>query len=303
MSVKKIGLMCVRDEADLLPQVYLHVRGLVDHIYAYDDGSQDNTWDLIKDSDYAIRRVDDKKRPVMDRPNYHHLLERLKKDFPREPVWVFITMGDRFFLNKTPQQIVEETGDHDVVGGVQLDFLRHRLDPWTEENDTWPDMSNIRHTCRWMKYDERCIVAFKLRPELTYVGSKYPWPRGLANLKVQYNSPEAPLRDIIFKEMPFLEHQGRRSPKSVIWRTQSGSRTMSKKYQFDTTSYAGVMESMRRYYNPYKVYPWVDASSLNKMVEQNNDPAWDDRVISRYFYWGLEYGYKVNPLPRRKDIP
>lgn len=299
--MKKIGLMCVRDEADLLPQVYPHIRENVDLIYAYDDGSLDNTWSIIKDSDYSIRRQDDKARPAMDRPHYHHLLERVKKDFPSEPVWVFITMGDRFFLNKKPQQIVEEAGDHDVVSGIQLDFLRHRLDPWTEENDTWPDMSNIRHVCRWMKYDERCIVGFKLRPNLTYVGSKYPWPRGLANLKVQYQNAALD-RDVIYRDMPYLEHQGRRSPKSVMWRVKSGSRTMSKKYAFDTSSYAQVMETMRRYYAPYKVYPWIDEHSLDKLVEQNNDPTWDDRAMSRYFYWGLEHGYKVNPLPRRRDI-
>lgn len=303
MSVKTVGLMCVKDEADLLPQVYPHVRGLVDHVYAYDDGSQDGTWDLIKHSDYAIRRVDDKARPEMDRPQYHHLLERIKKDFKNQETWVFITMGDRFFLNKKPAQIVAEAGNFQSVGGIQLDFLRHRLDPWTEQNDTWPDMSNIRHTCRWMKYDERCVVAFKLRQDLTYVDSKYPWPRGLASTPSQYASPEGPTgRDIITKDMPFWEHQGRRSPKSVMWRFNSGSRKMSKKYSFDVSSYAGVMETMRRWYNPHRVFPWIDESSLDLLVECNNNPSFDDRAVLKYFFNGLEAGYKANPLPPRRDI-
>jgi len=292
--------MCVKDEADLLPQVYPHIRESVDYVYAYDDGSQDDTWEQIKHSDYAIRRIDDKIRPTMDRPQYHHLLERIKSDFRNDDVWVFITMGDRFFLNKKPRQIVEEAKGHDVVSGIQLDFLRHRMDPWTEENDIWPDMRNIRHICRWMKYDERCIVGFKLRHNLTYVGSKYPWPRGLASLKVQYNSP--PGRDLITSDMPFFEHQGRRSPKSVMWRIDSGSRVMSKKYAFDLSSYATVMETMRRYYNPYKIFPWIDNSSLHLLIKVNNDPKYDDRGIARIFYRGLESGYKDSPLPHRRDI-
>lgn len=297
--MKTVGIMCVRDEADLLPQVYPHIRERVDLIYAYDDGSQDATWDIIKESDYAIRRVDDKSRLSIQRPNYHHLLERLKSDFKKEEVWVFITMGDRFFLNKNPNQIVEEAKGYDVVEGIQLDFLRHRLDSWTEENDTWPDFSNIRHVCRWMKYDERCIVGFKLHQGLSYLQAKYPWPRGFVN-KPQYANECK--QDKICIDMPFLEHQGRRSPKAAMWRIQSGSRGMSKKYSFDYTSYASVMESMRRFYSPYRVLPWIDNSSLDKLVEVTNGENWSADANSRYFFWGLEYSQQLSPLPPRTDI-
>ena len=137
--MKTVGLMAVKDEADLLPQVYPHIRNLVDYLYVYEDGSQDDTWELVKDSDYAIRQVDDTNRPKIARPNYYHLLEKVKQDFKNEDVWCFITMGDRFFLNQTPEEIVDRAGNLNAVEGVQLDFLRHRCDPWTEENDPFPD--------------------------------------------------------------------------------------------------------------------------------------------------------------------
>ena len=96
---KLIGVMCVRDEADLLPEVYPHIKELVDEIYVYDDGSTDDTWGLVKDADYAIRREDDTNRLSIPRPNYHHLLEKIKEnhDIEEEDVWAIITMGDRFF--------------------------------------------------------------------------------------------------------------------------------------------------------------------------------------------------------------
>jgi len=297
--VKIIGIMCVKDEADLLPQVYQHVRGLVDHIYAYDDGSQDNTWDLIKNSDYAIRKVDDKNRQNIMRPHYHHLLQKIQKDFGKEEAWVVITMGDRFFLNKKPRQIVEEAKGFDCVEGLQLDFVRHRLDPWTEENDPYPDLSNIRQLCRWFRYDERMVIAFRLQPHLTYDKSKYPWPRGLANGKVQYGAAE--MKDMISLAMPYVEHQGRRTPKAVLARLKSGARSVGNKHaDLDVSNWAAVMKSMDNFYEPYKCLPWVNNSSLEQFVEMTNGANWQIGPHRRYFFLGVEYMAKKG-LPRRED--
>lgn len=303
--MKIVGLMSVRDEADLLPQIYPHVRGLVDHLYVYEDGSQDDTWETVKDADYAIRRVDDKARiPTMARPNYHHLLERVKKDFGKEEVWCVIAMGDRFFLNKMPRQIVDEAGGNGAVEGIQLDFLRHRADPWTEENDPWPDMSNVRELCRWFRLDERCIVAFKLQPHLSYASAKYPWPRGMQNLPVQYG--EAAMEGKVSLDMPYLEHVGRRSPKAAMWRYSSGSRATSKKkhlaVEYDT--FDGTVHTMKRFYAPYKVLPWINMKSLDRVVEMENAEHFQVRSNARYFFWGVEHLFIAQgcKLPPRTDL-
>lgn len=282
--MKIVGLMCVRDEADLLPQTYPHIRRLVDHIYAYDDGSQDATWDYVKHSDYAIRRVDDHQRLSIARPNYHHLLDKIKEDFGNEEVWVFITMGDRFFLNKTPRQLVEEAKDYEVINGMQLDFVRHAEDPWTEENDPWPDMSNIRHICRWFKRDERCTVGFKLKPHLTYVDAKYPWPSGLGHMKAQYTKVKGAPTSM---EIPFLEHQGRRTPKASKWRHTSGSRPTSTRRPADYSTYESTVRSLACYYASTDVVPWIDNSSLVSFIETTNS--------------GIEPIEPYRPLPPRKD--
>jgi hypothetical protein len=291
--------MCLKDEADLLPQVYPHIRRNVDYIYAYDDGSQDDTWEYIKESDYAIRKVDDKNRPKIYRPNYHHLLEKIKEDFKGEDIWAIIAMGDRFFLNMPPRAIVRNAREYEAVNGVQLDFLRHRFDPWTESNDPWPDMSQIRQLCSWCRVDEQCIVAFKVTPETSYEKSKYPWPRGIKSVQYNYKA----MNNKLCVEMPFLEHQGRRSPKAAIWRMKSGSRPTSKKYahlKFD--SFDDVMETQKKFYEQYKLLPWVGLETLHKLVEMYNEENWQIPAQRRYFFWGLEQALESGWRFERKDL-
>lgn len=219
MSVKKVGMMCVKDEADLLPLVYPHIINLVDYLYVYDDFSQDNTWELVKHADYAIRAVDDAGRLDIPRPNYHHLLEKIREDFKGEDVWVFITMGDRFFLNKTPSQIVENANNCDAVWGVQVDFIRPHWDPWTIDNVD----DDIKTVCTYPVPSECCVVAYKLQPHISYLQARYPWPKGLG--KIQYKE------EGLHKNLPWLAHYGRRGPKQHMWRYNSGSRPVSLKYK------------------------------------------------------------------------
>lgn len=301
---KIVGLMCVRDEADLLPEVVPHVRNLVDELYFYDDNSQDNTWKFSKEADYAIHRQDDLDRPNIKRPGYHHLLEEVKKryDVSKEDVWAAITMGDRFFLNKTPRQLVEEAGNYNSVQGVQLDFLRHRLDPWTEDNDTFPYyFESLRNTCRWAKVDEHCIVVFKVTEKTSYLKAKYPWPRGIEG-RAQYSAKE--IGKHFTEEMPFLEHQGRRSPKACMWRYSSGSRKIGRKHKnLDLSTFDAVMRSYARWYAPYRVFPWTGPETISEIVHwENSSDLRENRANLRWFFWGLEALQSYYKIPPRTDI-
>jgi hypothetical protein len=308
--MKVIGMMCVRDEADLLPEVLEHLDGKLDGIYAYDDGSQDGTGNILLESPqvtYLMARTADRNRPIMDRPHYHHLLEKIKEDYDyeNEDVWVVITMGDRFFLNKTPREIVAGAGEFPGVEGIQLDFLRHRLDPWTEENDTWPVYpESLRKICRGVSVDERCIVAYKVTNEVTYIDAKYPWPRAIGvpqyakeNMMGEHGKP------LISLDMPFLEHQGRRSPKAVMDRIASGARRLGQKYKhYDLSTYESTVDCYRRTYSGYRLFPWVGLESLVPIVEWQNEIRFHDRVNQRWFFKGLEVAWGASPLPERTDI-
>ena len=270
---KIIGMMCVRDEVDLLPEVLEHLDGKLDALYAYDDGSQDGTTKILLESPqvtYLMIRSDDLNRIPAPRPNYHHLLEKIKEDYDykNDDVWIVITMGDRFFLNKTPREIVEGASGFTAVEGVQLDFLRHKMDPWTLENDTWPIYTDsLRNICRWVRVDERCIVAYKVTDAASYKKSAYPWPRAIGTPQYDRES----MQDMISLSMPFLEHQGRRSPKATMYRIASGSRKLGRKHkQYDLSTFESTVVCNPTMWAPDNLFPWTGLDSLESVVYWHN---------------------------------
>jgi hypothetical protein len=272
--MKVIGMMCVRDEADLLPEVLAHLDGKLDELYVYEDGSQDGTGNILLESPqvtYLMSRTADRNRPIMDRPNYHHLLEVIKEDYADEDVWVVITMGDRFYLNKTPRQIVEEAGDYTAVQGIQLDFMRPKSDPWTAENDTYPNYpESLRKLCRWTRVDERCVVAFKVTCEASYLKSPYPWPKGIG--EAQYSKES--MGDRISADMPFLEHQGRRSPRAAMHRVASGSRKLGRKYlHYDLSTFESTVACNPTMWAPDNVIRWEGLDTLAPIILNHNERA------------------------------
>ena len=300
-----VGIMCVKDEADLLPEVLEHLEGEVDTIYAYDDGSVDDTYKILKSHPgvgYLMRKQDDTERLNIARPHYHHLLEKIKQAYEGEAVWIVITMGDRFFLNKKPRQIVEEAeaGEYTTVNGIQLDFVRHRADPWTEENDTFPHYEkSLRQICKWFKWDEDCVVAYKLSPERSYLEAKYPWPRG-GHTNVQYQPRE--MDNKISIDVPFLEHQGRRSPNAFKWRIESGSRKLSSKINLPSTSFADIQEKQKKWYLQWKLIPWVDTHSLYQLILMHNEDEWRFKAKKRSYWDPVEADVLENGPHERKDI-
>ncbi len=306
-----VGIMCVKDEADLLPEVLDHFDGELDTVYAYEDGSIDDTYKILKSHPnvgYIKRKKNDTERLDIMRPNYHHLLERIKQDYEGEEVWVVSAEGDRFFLNKKPRQIVEEAeaGGYVTVHGTQLDFVRHRSDPWTEENDTWPEYgSSLREICKWFLWDENCVVAWKLSPERSYLESKYPWPRG-GHTKEQYRLDGRWTGKLSGGELtidrPFLEHQGRRSPNAFKWRIDNGSRPLSRKINMPVVSFETIMDLKGLTYHSWKCLPWVDNSSLIQFVEMYNNPDFIYNKVMRTYYEPVMEDIEANGPHRRKDI-
>lgn len=270
---KVIGMMCVRDEADLLPEVLEHLDGKLDALYVYEDGSQDGTAKILLESPqvtYLMERTADSNRMPIPRPNYHHLLEKIKEDYDyvNEDVWAVITMGDRFFLNKTPRQIVEEARDFTCVEGIQLDFLRPKMDPWTPENDTWPVYTeSLRKLCRWVRVDERCIVAYKVTDEASYLRAAYPWPRAIGTPQYDCTS----MGDQVSLDMPFLEHQGRRSPKAMMARVASGSRQLGRKHKhYDLSTFESTVAYNAVMFASANLFPWVGLESLIPIIHWQN---------------------------------
>ena len=295
--MKIVGLMPLKNEADLLPEVLHHLRGELDDLFVIDGDSVDDTYEIAKQEASYIIRTSEIESVGGYRPHYHHLLETIKKSYSEE-VWVVITMGDRFYLNLGPRDIVEECLDKDYgsMHGRKVDFLRPVYAPWTPEMDTFPNYgTSLRHLNRWASnYAEEQVFAFKLTDDLSYAQAKYPWPQGLSGRRRQKRYT---------RMTPFQEHQGRRSPKATSWRFNNGSiKVHSKNDTWDLSTTESTRNTCTIWHK-MDVFPWTGTETLDLMLERANVRAYSLEESKAYFQ-GVKDTYIAlgRKLPPRNDI-
>jgi hypothetical protein len=313
--MKIIGTLDTKDDADILPEVLDQAKGMFDAVYAYDDGSIDNTNEILKNHPVVSKlwHRDDFSEKEHRRYLQHRRgwpLEQVKKDFPyeTEDTWVVRLEGDRFFLNQDPKEIVERAikAEMDSRCGVMLDFRRCRAEGW-DGADTWPNWhDSIRNIQRWFSVDDvHAAVAFKVTDYIDYkgLGRPRPWPRGF--------KPNDLDRQNLTKDMAFFEHHGRRGPKYYHWTIESGSRPLSKKQQknnpgYDYSTPETIAKTMGQRYAPYKVWPFTD---FNQAIDhilwlRDNTEFFANKQLQRYYFWGAEQAFiqSNKTLPTRRDI-
>ncbi len=314
--MKIIGTLDTKDDADLLPEVLDQAKGMFDAVYAYDDGSIDDTYKILK-SHPTVSKVwrrgefseEEQARYIQHRRGYP--LEQVKKDFPynTEETWVVRMEGDRFFMNQDPKDIVERAihAEMDSRCGVMMDFRRCRADGWDDTSDTFPNWhTSLRELQRWFVIEDfHDVIAFKVADYIDYGINRFPrpWPRGTTKTDVD--------RHIVTKQMAFFEHHGKRSPKYYHWATQSGSRFIGKKAlrlhpEFDYSTPATIYETMEKQFRPYKVFPYAsfDGAVDSWIWMQANTALFTDEQFARDYFLELERSYIAGgkQLSPRTDI-
>lgn len=309
--MKIIGTLDTKSDGDILTEVLDQAAPLFDAIYAYDDDSLDNSFDVLKAHKAVSKlwRSSDFSEAEKSRYKQHRrgwLLEQVKKDFPynKEEIWIVRLEGDRFFMNQSPKEIVERAvlAGMDSRCGVMLDFKRHRLEGWPSHIDTYPKWNgSIRNIQRWFFIDDvHSTVAHKVCDYIDYKFSNRPrpWPGGC-----KLNDCN---RETLTTDMAFFEHHGRRSPKYAYWSRKSGNRLASRKedVSWDHTSPETIFETIKTRFQPYRVFPYINWDSvLPSIVLWNNKDFKTNKVLQRYYFWGVEEMYKQNMvLPPRTDI-
>lgn len=293
--MKIVGLMPLKNEADLLPEVLFHLQGELDDLFVIDADSVDDTYEIAKEYASYIVRESEVPRVGRERWHYHHLLEKIKMSYDEE-VWVVITMGDRFFLNMGPRAMIAECLEkgYGAMHGRKLDFVRPVYDPWTPEMDHFPDYGiSLRRLNRWCSVNvEEQVFAFKLRDDLSYLKSKYPWPKGLVECRRQKR----------FTMMtPFQEHQGRRSPRAMSWRYLNGSINIHSKNAGWNLTTPESTQATCSVWNRMDVLPYVGLETLELLLELCNVRCYSPEEAD-VFFAGIRDASLLCSISPRTDI-
>lgn len=204
-----VGLMFNKNEADLLQFTLPAALDKVDSLFIADDGSTDNSWDIIRSYqdvahiEYAQRCPNPK-----DPGQRQALLTEIRKRYKPENTWVQIIESDITIVDTDVREALKTHAIQDMCMGWHLLNGSVFAREWAAA-DTWPNwtqpIQNIMHRFHWL---EIMLYTFRPLPDLNYqINPWRPWPVGFS----KYSS-EPVLRESKQKDSPILAHYGYRGP-------------------------------------------------------------------------------------------
>ena len=290
--MKVVGILRVKDEADLLQEVLDNTAEGVEEIYAYDDGSTDGTLEVLK-AHPAVTHIEPFDPAFTQELQKTHILEqRVKENYPykTEEVWVALLAGDLFWLNMTPTEAANYAISKgcDLQNGVAIDFGRWN---WDAETDTWPNWTeSLRTLCQWCAIIEELPVVWKVSDYTRY--KRLPWPGGFKKRNTD-----------MVREMPFLGHYGKRSPTYHQWKYATGSRAQPRHKGVRTTKdqwtpeFAYEHGKSLGFWENDKRIPWEGLNTIDRLLELEK-MSWVDRLAVYRTYDDQRH----DNWPRRTDL-
>lgn len=205
-----IGMMWNRNEGDILEETLTDAIKHVDSLFVADDGSTDNSWEIIQS---VAKAHPDKIEHIQCNPDRHDpaqrnaLLNRIRERYRAEDTWVQVIESDIFILDTDIRTAISERSTDDVVvTWTALNGVRD-TGSWTNV-DTYPvwnaPIRSILNKCHFM---ENMHYTFRPFPGLIYGGPWRPWPRGMGAYQTKkFSTSPSP------QNTPLLFHVGYRGP-------------------------------------------------------------------------------------------
>lgn len=209
MSEHIVGMMWNKDEGDLLPDTISSALKHVDTLVIADDGSTDNSWDVIqgfaahhRDQIEHIQRKPDKG----DKGQKQSLLSLIQSRYRAEDTWVQILESDIMILDTDIRRALRERSNDTQLKWQLLNASPAPGQGWDDidEFPTWSrpiqEVMTHAHKLELMPY------TFRPFKELRYDYNNWrPWPQGFT--RVSSNTLSAPT-----DYTPLLAHYGFRGP-------------------------------------------------------------------------------------------
>jgi glycosyltransferase involved in cell wall biosynthesis len=212
----------------------------VDTLVIADDGSTDNSWDIIVDLASIHTQIEHVQRNPnrADPAQRQQLLNVIRDRYKPENTWVQIIESDIMILETDIRAAIEER----AVGDVYVNWaLINGVIPPDQDWDAFDEYPNwskpIQEIMTYGHWIEEMTYTFRPCKELWYSNGPWrPWPKGFSNL----SSARKPMGDYT----PLLAHYGYRGP-THVYKKYSPTMKRHRKYPtWDFTSPETVKETM-----------------------------------------------------------
>ncbi len=212
MSDHIIGMMWNKNEGDILEEIIQEALPFVDSMIIADDGSTDNSWDIIQ----SMKSRFDKIEHIQQSPNRNDKAQResmlnyIKKHYKPEDTWVQVIESDMMIA---PFVDMRETLKNNTVNDLVVYWKAwnaiRKVGTW-KEADTYPNWQvSIKEVMPLMHPMENMLYTFRPIKEATYstAGRWRPWPQGFG----KYISGVGK-KDRFKLNSPVVIHYGYRGP-------------------------------------------------------------------------------------------
>ena len=203
-------MMWNKNEGDILEEVILDALRHVDSLFIADDGSGDNSWDIIRSMANAhpdkIEHIQ-QNPDANDKAQRNSLLNHIRSRYKAEDTWVQVIESDIFILDTDIRQAIKERSADDVL--VTWTALNGVRKPGTWSGmDTYPIWNQpIRDILNRCHYMEEMHYTWRPLPGLSFGGPWRPWPGGMG----QYQTKKIEQK-FTPENTPLLFHAGYRGP-------------------------------------------------------------------------------------------
>ena len=181
-----VGIMWNKNEGDILPFTIESALMNVDSLIIADDGSEDNSWDIIQSYAKQHKKIEHIQRSPNKRdPGQRQaLLNEIRKRYKPENTWVQVIESDIMIVETDIREVINSTTNLSLTWHL-LNAVR-KPGTWKEE-DKYPSWNKpIQEVMPFAHKIESMVYTFRPLPKLYYDPDSYkPWPKGFANYPSQ----------------------------------------------------------------------------------------------------------------------
>lgn len=238
-----VGMMWNKNEGDILEEIISEAVLNVDTLFIADDGSTDDSWDIIQRMKQAHKQIEHIQREPnkKDKAQRQSLLSKIQKRYRPEDTLVQIIESDIMLLETDIRKAFKERSNGDVaLIWVALNAIRKGRGGW-EGFDTYPNWygKSIKEVMPKAHYMEEMTYTFRPFKELNYTSamSWRPWPQGFSKFSMKSGKDNS-------EYTPLLAHYGYRGPTHVHLKYSPKNRFHSRYKSWDFSTPQTVADTV-----------------------------------------------------------